>query len=285
MKNTKADFAYASANTDELAELWNASVRAKAVYGDVMAGQEELDAAKAELESAQNVYLKKVTGCKETLTEEIKVSEKIDLSKYTSESAAKYQEALKRAKEMLDRADAQPEELDAAKKELEEARKALTEKAEQQKPDPTPTPTPNPNPAPDTVKTVPKKGTVFTDGKGISYKVTKSDAKKGTVAVTGTRKKRNKITIPATVTKDGYTFKVTEIAAKAFQNNKKLTTLILGTNIRKIGTKSFYKNSKLKSITFKNKNAVKIGSQAFKGIKATAKVTVPKKMTAKNFGR
>ena len=45
--------------------------------------------------------------------------------------------------------------------------------------------------------------------------------KKGTVAVTGTRKKRNKITIPATVTKDGYTFKVTEIAAKAFQNNKK----------------------------------------------------------------
>ena len=126
---------------------------------------------------------------------------------------------------------------------------------------------------------------VFTDGKGISYKVTKSDAKKGTVAVTGTRKKRNKITIPATVTKDGYTFKVTEIAAKAFQNNKKLTTLILGTNISKIGTKSFYKNSKLKSITFKNKNAVKIGSQAFKGIKATAKVTVPKKMTAKNFGK
>ena len=53
LKNTKADFAYASANTDELAELWNASVRAKAVYGDVMAGQEELDAAKAELESAQ----------------------------------------------------------------------------------------------------------------------------------------------------------------------------------------------------------------------------------------
>ena len=90
-------------------------MRAKAVYGDVMAGQEELDAAKAELESAQNAYLKKVTGCKETLTEEIKVSEKIDLSKYTSESATKYQEALKRAKEMLDRADAQPEELDAKK--------------------------------------------------------------------------------------------------------------------------------------------------------------------------
>ena len=67
---------YASANTDELAELWNASVRAKAVYGDVMAGQEELDAAKAELESAQNVYLKKVTGCKETLTEEIRCLKK-----------------------------------------------------------------------------------------------------------------------------------------------------------------------------------------------------------------
>ena len=195
-------------------------------------------------------------------------------------------ESLKERNRTWDPTDIQGlQELVKAKKELEEARKALTEKAEQQKPDPTPTPTPNPNPAPDTVKTVPKKGTVFTDGKGISYKVTKSDAKKGTVAVTGTRKKRNKITIPATVTKDGYTFKVTEIAAKAFQNNKKLTTLVLGTNISKIGTKSFYKNSKLKSITFKNKNAVKIGSQAFKGIKATAKVTVPKKMTAKNFGK
>lgn len=60
LKNTKADFAYASANTNELAELWNAFVRAKAVYDDVMAGQEELDAAKAELESAQNAYLKKL---------------------------------------------------------------------------------------------------------------------------------------------------------------------------------------------------------------------------------
>ena len=29
LENTKADFAYASANTDELAELWNASVRSK----------------------------------------------------------------------------------------------------------------------------------------------------------------------------------------------------------------------------------------------------------------
>ena len=91
--------------------------------------------------------------------------------------------------------------------------------------------------------------------------------------------------IPATVVKDGYTFKVTEVAAKAFQNNKKLTTLVLGVNVSKIGAKSFYKNTKLKSITFKNKNAVKIGSQAFKGIKATAKVNVPKKMTAKNFNK
>ena len=287
LTKTKADFAYASVNTDELAGLWNASVRAKAIYSDVMAGQEEMDAAKTELESAQNAYLEKVTESKETLTEEIKASEKIDLSKYTAESAAKYQEALKRANEILDRADAQPEELDAAKKELEEARKALTEKTDQPKPDPTPTPTPDPTPTPtpDTGKTVPKKGTVFRDGKGISYKVIKSDAKNGTVAVTGTTKKGSKITIPATVTKDGYTFKVTEIAAKAFRNNKKLTTLVLGANVSKIGTKSFYKNSKLKNITFKNKNAVKIGSQAFKGIKATAKVTVPKKMTAKNFNK
>lgn len=113
----------------------------------------------------------------------------------------------------------------------------------------------------------------------------KSDAKNGTVAVTGNSKRKGKMIIPATVVKDGYTFKVTEVAAKAFQNNKKMTTLVLGVNVSKIGAKSFYKNTKLKSITFKNKNAVKIGSQAFKGIKATAKVNVPKKMTAKNFNK
>lgn len=30
---------------------------------------------------------------------------------------------------------------------------------------------------------------------------------------------------------------------------------------------------------------LRLALQAFKGIKATAKVTVPKKMTAKNFGK
>ena len=95
--------------------------------------------------------------------------------------------------------------------------------------------------------------------------MTKSDAKNGTVKVTGlTAAKKNvkKVTIPATVTKNGYTFKVTQIDAKAF-----------------------YKDAKLKNITFKGNKAVKAGKNAFKGIKANAKVTVPYKISKKNLNK
>lgn len=76
---------------------------------------------------------------------------------------------------------------------------------------------------------------------------------------------------------------MTEIAKNVFQKNKKITQVEIGANVSKIGAKSFYKCAKLGKITFKNKNAVKIGKQAFSGIKKTCKVTVPKKMSKKNF--
>ena len=38
-----------------------------------------------------------------------------------------------------------------------------------------------------------------------------------------------------------------------------------------------------KAITFKGKKAPKIGSKAFSGIKKNCKITVPKKMSKKNF--
>ncbi len=126
---------------------------------------------------------------------------------------------------------------------------------------------------------------MFNDGI-LQYKITKSNAKNGTAAVAGLlNKKRSKITIPATVKKDGYTFKVTEILKGVFQKNRKITQVQIGSNVKKIGAKSFYNCKKLNRITFKNKNAVKIGSKAFSGIKKKCKVTVPKKMTKKNFAK
>lgn len=280
LQNVKVDFE----NGSKSVGLWQSYRKANTVITDVLAGQEEVDMAASELKAAQMNYTQKKTEYKDNIEKEATNAEK-DLSGYTRESAQRYQEALKRAENLAKDADVQPGELEAAWKELEAAKAGLRKK-ETETPDtnPTPTPTPTPNPTP-AVPSVPAKGSTFTDAKGFVYKVIKSDAKNGTVVVTGNSKRKGKMIIPATVVKDGYTFKVTEVAAKAFQNNKKLTTLVLGANVSKIGAKSFYKNAKLKNITFKNKNAVKIGSQAFKGIKATAKVTVPKKMTAKNFNK
>lgn len=280
LQNVKVDFE----NGSKSVGLWQSYRKANTVITDVLAGQEEVDMAASELKAAQMNYTQKKTEYKDNIAKEVTNAEK-DLSGYTQESAQRYQGALERAENLAKDADVQPGELEAAWKELEAAKAGLRKK-ETETPDtnPTPTPTPTPNPTP-AVPSVPAKGSTFTDAKGFVYKVIKSDAKNGTVAVTGNSKRKGKMIIPATVVKDGYTFKVTEVAAKAFQNNKKLTTLVLGVNVSKIGAKSFYKNTKLKSITFKNKNAVKIGTQAFKGIKATAKVTVPKKMTAKNFNK
>ena len=93
------------------------------------------------------------------------------------------------------------------------------------------------------------KGDSFVSKK-IEYTVTGS----ATVSVTGAGSRKIKsITIPATVRYKGKTYKVTSI-----------------------GSKAFYKCSKLKSITIKSKSMKSVGKNAFKGISKNVKVTVPK---------
>ncbi len=93
------------------------------------------------------------------------------------------------------------------------------------------------------------KGDSFVSKK-IEYTVTGS----ATVSVTGAGSRKIKfLTIPATVKYKGKIYKVTSI-----------------------GSKAFYKCSKLKSITIKSKSLKSVGKNAFKGINKNAKVTVPK---------
>lgn len=93
------------------------------------------------------------------------------------------------------------------------------------------------------------KGDSFVSKK-IEYTVTGS----ATVSVTGAGSRKIKsLTIPATVKYKGKTYKVTSI-----------------------GSKAFYKCSKLKSITIKSKSLKSVGKNAFKGISKNVKVTVPK---------
>lgn len=136
--------------------------------------------------------------------------------------------------------------------------------------------TEKPNTNPNTQK-VPAVGTTKPVGRGF-YKVTKSDAKNGTVALVKPRKAtEKKFTVPGTVKIDGVTFKVTEISKNAFKNNKKLTQVIIGKNVSKIGANAFNGAKKLKKITIKSTQLKKVGSKAFKGIDKKCKIKVPKK--------
>ena len=91
-----------------------------------------------------------------------------------------------------------------------------------------------------------------------------------------TNKKVKKVTIPATVTIDGITYKVTDIAPNAFKGCKKLKKITIGTGITTIGKKAFAGCKNIKNIIVKSKSLKKIGKNAFKGINKAAKIKVPK---------
>ena len=130
---------------------------------------------------------------------------------------------------------------------------------------------------PEPTETLPKAGTTFSYRNAV-YRVTKSSASQGTVTFVKPLKKTNsKFIIPASVKKDGIVFQVTEVAKKAFKNNKKLTQVTVGKNVKNIGASVFEGDSKLKKITIKSSGLKKVGSKALKGIHEKCRIKVPKK--------
>lgn len=119
--------------------------------------------------------------------------------------------------------------------------------------------------------------------KNNKYKVAKFTKKGkkitgGTLIYMGTCNDVAKVTIPDSVKIGGATFKVTSITEGAFyEYNSKLSTVVIGKNIKHIGKESFKECKKLKSITIKSTNLEKIGADAFQDINAKAKIKVPKK--------
>lgn len=95
------------------------------------------------------------------------------------------------------------------------------------------------------------------------------------IEIDNTRKRS--VVIPATVKISGVTYKVTEIDARAFYRNKKLTSLTIGKNVKKIGKEAFYGCIKLKTIKVKSRGISSIGPRAFKNIYKKAKIYLPKK--------
>lgn len=155
------------------------------------------------------------------------------------------------------------------------------------------------------------KGKTFKTG-GLSYKVTKATAKgAGTVTVVKRTSGKATATIPATVSKSykvtrkgvtakvKFTFRVTAVAAGAFNNTKghKVRTLTVGANVVSIGKKAFYGCKGLTKVTFKGKalgnkttyaknGSVKkspIGKRAFSGVPRSCNAYTPS-TKGTNFG-
>ena len=83
--------------------------------------------------------------------------------------------------------------------------------------------------------------------------------------------------IPATITVEGETYKVTAIKASAFKGLKKLATVSIGKNVKTIGKSAFNGCAKLKTVSGMA-GVTKIGASAFQGCKALAKITLPAKV-------
>ena len=201
----------------------------------------------------------------------IKAAENKKQSDYTKETWDAYQKALADARAAAERAGATKAELEKALNDLKVAETKLVKVSGGQTQQPE-------TPSTETSATaVPEAGTVKTVGKAI-YKVTKSDAKNGTVTLVKlTNKNEKKFTVPAAVKIDGVSFKVTEISRNAFKNNKKLKQVTIGKNVTKIGANAFSGDKSLKKITIKSAKLKKAGKKAFKGIHAKCKIKVPKK--------
>ncbi|MCR4625956.1 MAG: leucine-rich repeat protein, partial [Lachnospiraceae bacterium] len=150
-----------------------------------------------------------------------------------------------------------------------------------------------------------KVGAVYTDENGIRYSITAIKGTKkataNTVKYIGPEKSSvKKIVIPNTVTIEGTTYTVTELDTSWTKGNKKLTTVVINDNIKKIptdafngckalksitfgakvttiGTRAFYNCAKLKTVKLPAK-LTKIGSKAFYGCSALESITIPSKV-------
>ena len=246
----------------------------------------DLNAAKAALKEE-----KATTTEKEPLKTE--VNKTVDESKYTGDSLKAYKAALAAANAVLNDANATKAQVAKALNALKAARAALEEKKAPLTPaetetNTTQTPSTDKKPetpstdkpsTPETPAAVPAVGTVIKYKKA-AYKVTVSSETAGTVTlVKPDSNKGTSFNVPATIkSEDGkYTFKVTEIANNAFKGNKKLKKVVIGKNVQTIGKNAFSGDKNLKNITIKSTSLKKVGSKAFKGIHAKAKIKVPAK--------
>lgn len=115
----------------------------------------------------------------------------------------------------------------------------------------------------------------MTDSDGNQIQVKVISLKNKTVSYTLKSANTTTITIPSTVTINDTTYKVTEIAANSLKKGKKtISKVIIGKNIKTIGTSAFNGCSKLKTIKFTGSTLTVSKAKAFKNINKKATITI-----------
>jgi hypothetical protein len=208
-----------------------------------------------------------------------KAQEVGDASQYTSDSWSALQSALANAKAVKEDPASTAAQITAADESLAKAISGL-KKAEAAVTTPT-TPVNPTTPATEEVKV----GGTYPSG-NYTYKVTSVTNK--TVEVTGIVKdklsKTTAVTVYNTVKLGSDTYKVTSVAASAFKNNKKITSVTVGKNVETIGKNAFAGCTKLKKVTVKSKKLKQIGAKAFYNAKALKSLTLKTK-SLKSVGK
>ena len=123
---------------------------------------------------------------------------------------------------------------------------------------------------------LPKAGTKYTVG-GNQYTVLKAGL---TVRFSKANPKAKTVTILNTITADGISYKVAEVGANAFKNNKKVKKVTIGANVVKIANKAFNKCPSLKNVIIKTTLLTKktASKKCFSKVHKKMVIKVPKKV-------
>lgn len=123
---------------------------------------------------------------------------------------------------------------------------------------------------------LPKTGTKYTVG-GNQYTVLKAGL---SVRFSKANPKAKTATIPNTITVDGISYKVAEIGANAFNNNKKIKKVTIGANVVKIANKAFNKCPSLRNVIIKTTLLTKktASKKCFSKVHKKMVIKVPKKV-------
>ena len=123
---------------------------------------------------------------------------------------------------------------------------------------------------------LPKAGTKYTVG-GNQYTVLKAGL---SVRFSKANPKAKTVTIPNTITVNGISYKVAEVGANAFKNNKKVKKVTIGANVVKIANKAFNKCPSLRNVIIKTTLLTKktASKKCFSKVSKKMVIKVPKKV-------